>query len=307
MRHLILRVFPALAVLLGVAGSACSPAGGSVQAGTHAILTVVAVQNFWGSIAAQLGGSHVDVTSIVTDPNADPHEYESSAADARLFARAEYVIVNGAGYDTWADQLLSAQPASGRKVFTVAAFLHKKEGDNPHFWYDPSAVFRVVDQITADYTSLQPGAAAYFASQAHAFEQKLAPYRQRLAYIQQHFGDTPVASTESIFQYMARYLHLNLVTPYEFMQAVAEGNDPPASSEVTFTQQIHAKAFKVLVYNVQTVTPLTTSIKESAAAQDIPLVAVSETVQPPIATFEEWMDAELDALTNALNAAALGH
>jgi zinc/manganese transport system substrate-binding protein len=106
---------------------------------------------------------------------------------------------------------------------------------------------------------------------------------------------------------MAEYLHLDLVTPYDFMKAVAEGNDPPMNSEATFYKQIQQKAFKVLVYNVQTVTPLTTNIKESAARQNIGVIGVSETIQPPIDTFQEWMDGELSALANALNADALGH
>ncbi|HEY6469902.1 MAG TPA: zinc ABC transporter substrate-binding protein [Candidatus Dormibacteraeota bacterium] len=284
---------------------ACAAHGTDV-ASSGGRLVVVAAENTWGSIASQLGGSDVDVTSIVSDPNADPHEYESSPADARLMASARYVIVNGAGYDSWADQLLAAQPESGRKVLDVADLVGKKAGDNPHFWYDPAYVYQVIARITADLTDLQPGDAAYFASRSAAFEQLLAPYKERLAYIQQHFAGTPVAATESIFQYLATYAHLDLVTPYAFMEAVAEGNDPPASTLVTFTSQIHGRAFRVLVFNVQTVTPLTTQLKEETAAEDIPVVGVSETIQPPIATFEEWMDGQLDSLINALNAPALG-
>ncbi len=289
--------------LAGTLGGCSSSAVASTGTGE---LNVVAGENFWGSIATQLGGEKVHVTSIVSDPNADPHEYESSPADARLLASANYVILNGAGYDDWGDKLLSAQPEKGRKVLTVATLLGKKDGDNPHFWYNPTYVFAVMNQITADYRALDPGAASYFAAQYAAAQQAFAPYRQRLAYIQQHFANTPVAATESIFQYMAQYLHLDLVTPYPFMEAVAEGNDPPASSEATFVNQIQAKAFQVLVYNVQTVTPLTTTIKEQTAQQNIPVIGVSETIQPPIATFQEWMDGELDSLINALNAHALG-
>jgi zinc/manganese transport system substrate-binding protein len=283
--------------------ASCATAGHASSSGP---LVVVAAENTWGSLAAQLGGSQVTVTSIVSDPNADPHEYESSPADARLMASANYVIVNGAGYDSWADQLLAAQPEPARKVLDVANLVGKSTGANPHFWYDPADVYRVVAQITADYKALRPAEAAYFTSKATAFQQLLAPMRQRLAYIQDHFAGTPVAATESIFQYLAEYVHLNLITPYAFMEAVAEGNDPPTSSLVTFTRQIQEKAFQVLVFNVQTVTSLTTQLKEQAAAQNIPVVGVSETIQPPIATFEEWMDGQLDSLINGLNAHALG-
>ncbi len=295
-------LFGALAASLLASG--CAPGGGPPAANGR--LVVLAAENTWGSIASQLGGTRVVVTSIVTDPNADPHEYESSPADARLMASANYVIVNGAGYDSWAEHLLSAQPGPARKVLTVADLVGKTAGDNPHFWYDPAFVAKVVARITADYRSLQPASAAYFTAQASAFQQRLAPYEQRLAYVQQHFAGVPIAATESIFQYMAEYVHLDLITPVAFMDAVAEGNDPPAATLVTFTHQIQDGAFRVLVINVQTVTPLTTRLKEQATQHNIPVVGVSETIQPPIATFEEWMDGQLDSLINGLNAEALG-
>ncbi len=300
-RPRLLATLGVLAVVLMASG--CDPVQHTAGTGR---LVVVAAENTWGSLAAQLGGDGVTVTSIVSDPNADPHEYESSPADARLFASANYVIVNGAGYDSWANHLLAAQPESARKVLDVANLVGRSAGDNPHFWYDPAYVDAVIDRITSDYKALDPAKAPYFSAQHDAFEQLLAPYRQRLAYIQQHFAGIPIAATESIFAYMAEYVHLDLVTPPAFMDAVAEGNDPPASTVVTFTGQIRSKAFDVLVYNVQTITPLTTGLKEQAAAQDLPVIGVSETIQPPIATFEEWMDGQLDALINGLNAHALG-
>jgi zinc/manganese transport system substrate-binding protein len=289
----------ALAVLLVPVMASCAVVG-PLQVSASGRLVVVAAENFWGSIATQLGGDRVTVTSIVTDPNADPHEHEASPADARLLASANYVIVNGAGYDTWAGELLAAQPESARKVLTVATLLGKHPGDNPHFWYDPAYVARVVARITADYTALDPNAASYFNAQSAAFAQALMPYRQRLADIKASFAGTPIAATESVFQYMAQYLGLDLITPYVFMEAVAEGNDPPSPGLVTFTQQIQEKAFVVLVFNSQTITPLTTSLEEQTAAAHLRTVAVTETLAPQTATFEAWMDAELDALSSAL-------
>jgi zinc/manganese transport system substrate-binding protein len=261
---------------------------------------VVAGENFWGSLAAQLGGSKVNVTSIVSDPNADPHEYETSPADARAFTAADFVILNGAGYDDWGAKLLSAQPNAERTVLTVAQYLGKKPGDNPHFWYNPGYVFRVIDKITEDYQALRPQEATYFAARHVALESALAPYRSRLRSITAHYSGQPVAATESIFQYLADYLHLDLVSPPAFMKAVAEGVDPPAASVASFDRQIQDKRFGVLVYNTQTVTPLTTMIKEQADSQDIAVIGISETIQPPTESFQRWMEDELDTLTDAL-------
>jgi zinc/manganese transport system substrate-binding protein len=279
------------------------PAGAS---SAHEVIDVVAAENTWGSLAAQLGGNRVDVVSIVSDPNADPHEYESNPADARDFALARYVIINGAGYDDWAQQLIDAQSVPGRKVLDVARLLGKGSAANPHFWYGPGYVARVINQITAAYSALDPADRAYFAQRHAALEVAFGPERAALAYLRTHFAGTPVASTESIFEYLASYVHLHLVTPSAFMEAVAEGNDPSAPSVATFYRQIAAKAFRVLVYNVQTVTPLTTSLKAAAAQADIPVIGVSETIQPPIDNFEQWMTGQLSALANGLNAQALG-
>jgi len=261
---------------------------------------VVAAEGFWGDIAGQLGGTHASVQSVVTDPNADPHEYESSTNDARAVATANLVILNGAGYDDWGQKLLQASPNQARKVFVVADLLGKKSGDNPHFWYDPDYVIKVADEITAEYRSLDPADASYFDQRRAAFTTTLEPYMSRLAEIKQKFAGTPVGATETIFVYLADYLGLRLISPPEFMQAVSEGNDPPAAAVVTFHEQIARKAIKVLVYNVQTATAVTTNLRFEATRQSIPVVGVSETLQPVGASFQDWQDSQLVALENAL-------
>jgi len=270
------------------------------------VIQVVAAENFWGSLAAQLGGDKVHVISIVSDPNADPHEYESNASTARSFATANYVILNGAGYDSWGNKLLSASPNPSRKVLTVADLLGKKDGDNPHFWYSPTYVNKVIAQIEDDYIAIRPADRSYFQQEYRNLQISLATYQNRILSIKKQFGGTPVAATESIFQYLAEAADLSLVSPIPFIYAVAEGDDPPTSSVVTFQQQLESGQVKVLVYNEQTVTPLTESMKKLAADQSIPVIGITETIQPPDTTFQVWMNAELINLENALNANALG-
>jgi zinc/manganese transport system substrate-binding protein len=297
--RILVGVIPAMLLV-----SACGT-GGSTAGSSATVLQVIAGENFWGDIASQLGGSKAQVQSVVTDPNADPHEYESNTNDARAVATANLVILNGAGYDDWGQKLIDASPNQSRKVLNVADLLSKKSGDNPHFWYNPDYVIQVANRITAEYKSLDSGDAAYFDQQRTAFTTSLRPYMQRLAEIKQKFPGVSVGATESIFVYLATYLGLNLISPPEFMQAVAEGNDPPADTVVTFQNQIAQKAIKVLVYNVQTATAATTNLKIEATQQSIPVVGVSETLQPVTATFQEWQDSQLIALENALNSDVL--
>lgn len=269
-------------------------------------IQIVAAENFWGSLASQLGGSKVRVVSIVSDPNADPHEYEVNDNDARDIATANYVILNGAGYDSWGNKLLSASPNPKRKVLDVASLLGKGVGDNPHFWYSPSYVNLIVAKMEQNLIAIDPSAKGYFAEQYKTLSASLATYQQRIADIKQQFAGTKVAATEDIFAYLASAAGLNLVSPPAFIQAVAEGNDPPTNSVVQFQQQLQSGQVKVLVYNEQTVTPLTTSMKVIAAQQDIPVVGITETIQPPNTSFQVWMNSELLNLQNALNAEALG-
>jgi zinc/manganese transport system substrate-binding protein len=292
-------------VVAGIAaGCARSNASGSSSVEPAKTLTIVAGENFWGSLVAQLAGRAGSVTSIVTDPNVAPHDYESSAADARALATADYVVLNGAGYDAWAQRLLSGNQRGGRRVLTISDLLGTRPGGNPHFWYDPDSVKRVLDQVETDLKTLDANDSAYFDVQRAALDGAMAPYWSLLAGIKARFAGTPVASTESIFVGLARYLGLDVISPPEFMKAVAEGDDPPAASVGTFQRQLTSKQLKVLVYNEQTSTAVTTNLRRLATSAGIPVVGITETVEPPDATFQEWFDGELEQLQNALSARA---
>ena len=293
--------FAAVCVLVALAWACGGPAPSNQLSSA---ISVIAGENFWGSIALQLGGARVSVQSVVTDPNADPHEYESSANDARAFAEAGLVILNGAGYDDWGRKLLDANPASGRHVLTVADLLGKKVGDNPHFWYSPDYVVRVADAITAQYKSIDSADAAYYDQRRAEFTVALRPYTDEIAKIKAKYVGTPVGATESIFVYLAAALGLDLTTPVEFMNAVAEGTDPPASAVVEVQDQVSANQIKALVYNVQTTTAVTTTVKALAASHHIPSVGVSETLLPENVTFQDWQLKQLASLEVALSSAS---
>ncbi|MGC9602173.1 MAG: zinc ABC transporter substrate-binding protein [Minisyncoccia bacterium] len=281
-----------------------APNGGAASSG---VVQVVAAENFWGSIVSQIGGAHVQVLSIVSDPNADPHEYESNASNARAVSNAAYVIENGVGYDSWMDKLLSAGGSNpNRKVLNVGQLVGKQEGDNPHLWYNPVYVNQAAAQMEQDLITIDPSDKADFEKNYQTLQSNLAEYQNRIVSIKQQYAGTNVAATEDIFAYLAAAAGLNLISPPAFIEAVAEGNDPPAQSVVEFENQLKAKEPVVLVYNEQTVTPLTENVKALAAQENIPVIGVTETIQPPDATFEEWMNAELIDLQNALNANVLG-
>ena len=307
--YIIIAVLVALIVVGTFVGGYLSYRPAPSKSSTS-VLQIVAAENFWGSLVSQLGGTHVQVLSIVTDPNADPHEYESSTADAIAISNARYVIVNGAGYDSWALSLISANNNPNQKVLNVANLLGKKDGDNPHFWYYPLYVNESVHQMYSDLVSLDPANAAYYTQQYINLNASLGVYNERIDEIRQKFAGTEVASTESIFEYLANATGLDLVSPTAFMEAVAEGNPPSEKSTMQFTNQLQSGNVSVLVYNNQTITQLTNYMKATAVQNNVAIVGITETLQPWNetfkVTFQDWMNAELISLQHALTAKAPG-
>ncbi len=299
------RIALTLLLVLGAAGIAgCDKSDPAGNAGAGGRLRVVAAENFWGSIAAQLGGERTDVSSIIVNPSTDPHSYEPSAQDARTIAGARLAIVNGIGYDNWAPKLLAASPLAGREVLNVGQLLRLKEGDNPHQWYSPASVQRVIAQIVADYDRLDPAGAAYYAQREHAFETvDLARYDQLRSEIRARYAGTPVGYSESIFRPLGEDLHLRLLTPYSFAKAIAEGTDVTAEDKETVDRQARDRQIEVWVFNSQNVTPDVQRVNELAKAAGIPIATVTETLDPARDTFEQWQVAELEGLLSALHEA----
>jgi zinc/manganese transport system substrate-binding protein len=289
---------PLTAVAVLVGGCATTPPATS---GSGSTITVVAAENFWSSIAAQLGGAHVDVTSIVTNPDTDPHDYEATPSDARTIASARFVIVNGIGYDPWAGKLVAANPADNRVVLTVGDVVGVQEGGNPHRWYSPTDVHRVIQRITADYQRLDPADSGYFAQRERAFErQGLARYDQLVSDIRSRYAGTPIGASESIVTPLAEGLGLTMLTPASFLGAISEGSDPTAADKATIDKQIKDKLIKIYVYNSQNATPDVQAQVDEARAAGIPVATVTETLDPATATFQDWQTRQLRGIETAL-------
>jgi len=280
--------------------SACSGAStGSTTPSSSTAINVVAAENFYGDIVKQLGGSHVSVTSILSDPNIDPHQYEANVQTAVQVSKAQLVIENGGGYDDWMDKILSGSPNPNRFVLKGFDIAQVKLPENEHVWYSIDNAATIAQAITNDLEKLDPADAATFEHNFQLFKQSLQPIQQKITAIKTKYTGTPVGLTETIYLYQAVPLGLNVLTPFEFQKAMAEGNEPPADTVVTAENQITHHQIKVLIYNVQTVTPSTTKLENDARAQNIPIVPVSETM-PPGKTYQTWMLDQLNVLEQAL-------
>jgi zinc/manganese transport system substrate-binding protein len=284
----------------GLGGCATSP-GRSDGADGSAVIRVVAAENFWGSLAAQLGGSHVRVSSVIDNPDADPHDYEPTAADARAVAGSRLAIINGVGYDAWAGKLVDANPAPGRAVLNVGELVGVESGGNPHLWYSPPTVRRVIDRISAEYTTLAPADAGYFNSRHDmVLNTDLKPYFDLVDEIKAAYRGTPVGASESIVSPLAEATGLDLITPASFLSAVSEGADPTAADKATIDRQIATRQIKVYVYNSQNATPDVHAQVDAAKRAGILVTTVTESLTPTGASFQDWQVGQLTALRSAL-------
>ena len=300
MSLLLRRAYPLLILLLfllsACGGSSTATPGGS---SSPTAISIVAAENFYGDITRQLGGSHVSVTSILSDPNVDPHVYESNVQTAETVSKAQLVIENGLGYDTWMDRLLAASPKPGRIVLAAGNIANHKLTDNAHIWYGFDNVTTIAQAITGALKKLDSNDASTFDSNLATFNQSLMPLEQKISAINSKYAGTPVALTETIYLYQSTPEGLDVLTPFEFEKAIAEGNEPPADTVTITNDQITRKQVKVLIYNVQTITPITTNLQNEARSLNIPIVPVSETM-PPAKTYQTWMMDQLNTLEQAL-------
>src|SRR4051794_10671010 len=294
------RALVVAVAVLSLGASAC--ASSAPENGPSGKVAVAAAEDFWGSIAKQLGGVHAEVRSVISNPNSDPHDYEPTPADARAVASAKIVISNGIGYDSWIDKLLSANPVSGRAVVKVGDLIGLKQGANPHQWYAPSTVEKFIAAVTEQYKKADPADAAYFDQQRISYETTgLSGYKSAMADISAKFAGAPVGTSESVLAPLAAALKLNLVTPESFQHAISEGNDPTAADKATVDQQIAAKAIRVFVVNSQNRTPDVRRLVDAARRRGIPVVSVTETLTPQGSTFQDWQTRQLDELRAALS------
>lgn len=281
-------------------GSTSGSNSGTTAAASK-VVSVVAGENFWANIVSQIGGSHVEVTSIISDPNTDPHEYESDTKDAAAISKANLVLENGIGYDDFLHNLLSASPNSKRDVLSVQKILNITGSNaDPHVWYDAAQVPTVAAAIAAELGRLDPADAATFTANAKAFDSSLQPILDVISKIKSKYGGAKIAYTERVPGYLVQAAGLQLGIPASFPQAVEDGTDPSPADTAAFDNAITAKTVKVLLYNGQVTNPQTARLKQLAGVSGVPVVAVTETLPSTDKDFQAWQLRQAREILTAL-------
>ena len=265
-------------------------------------LTVVAAENFYGDLARQVGGKAVAVTSILSNPDQDPHLFEADPSTARALKSAKVVVRNGVDYDPWMEKLLAADPSPGRAEIVAADLMGRKAGDNPHLWYDPRTMEAVAGAMAERFAAADPAAKAEFKSNAAAFDASLKPLDAKIAAMKAKYAGTPVTASEPVFGLMAELIGLD-VHNKAFQLAVMNNTEPSASDVAAFEDDLKNHRVKVMIYNAQADDQAVKRLVALAKDSKIPIVGVSET-EPAGKTYQAWMLAQLDALDSALSGKA---
>jgi zinc/manganese transport system substrate-binding protein len=261
-------------------------------------LSVVAAENFYGDVAKQIGGNRIEVESILSNPNQDPHLFETTPTIAREIAAAHIVIYNGADYDPWMDKLLKAAPRPERTVLAVAQLVNKKAGDNPHLWYQPSTMPTVARALADAFRRADPAHAADYTARLQGFIASLDPINRKVEEIRAKYANVAVTATEPVFGYMASALGLK-VRNERFQMAVMNDTEPSASEIAAFESDLKERKVKALVYNKQATTKLTQRMLDLARQSNVRVVGITET-QPIGMSYQDWMLTQLEELQKAL-------
>jgi zinc/manganese transport system substrate-binding protein len=297
---------PLTAALLASAcsSSPASPGGGggtSAAAASSTTITAIGAENEYADVIAQVGGKYVRASSIMSNPNTDPHTFEASPAVAREISAADLIVQNGVGYDDWATTIENAAPSTARKVINVQQLLGLPNSTpNPHLWYKPTTMPAVANAIAADLAQIDPAHASYYKANAAAFIASLTAWTKAIATFAAAHPDTPVATTEPVADYMLQAAGADIMTPWTFQADIMNGTDPSPQDTAIEKSLFTQHKVKVFLYNQQVTDALTESFISLAQANGIPVVGVYETMPTPGFDYQSWMLAEVNALSKAV-------
>ena len=264
-------------------------------------LRVVAAESPWGAVAAAVGGDHVVVTSLLSAPGADPHEYQPTASAAAAVATARVVVMNGLGYDPYMSRMLAQGSAGPQRVVEAATVLGVSGSDvNPHLWYNLARVPAVAAAIARNLIAVDPGHAADYRAGLSDFVSSLRPDLASLRAIRSAHPHAPVLVTERVADYLLAEAGLDIVSPESFARAVESGQSPSAAATASIDALVRPSRADALIVNSQVDTPATAAVRDRARSSGVPVVLMTETVQPPALSFVAWQSRQIAALATAL-------
>jgi zinc/manganese transport system substrate-binding protein len=299
-----LRILARASLSIVMGASALATIGSSVASAASTksgVINAVGAENQYANVLSQIGGKYVSVSSILDNPNTDPHTFEASPSVAEEVSSAELIVQNGVGYDTFMNNIENASPNPKRKLIVAQHVLNLPNStSNPHLWYDPTTMPAVARAMAKDLSSLDPSHKAYFEAKLATFDASLTPWLNAIAAFKAKYAGTPVAVTEPVADYLLQAMGAKILTPFVFQADIMNGVDP-SPEDITLENSLLAKhKVKVFCYNQQVIDSLTSTIRQSATSAHVPVVGVYETMPTPGYDYQSWMLAEVKAIESAV-------
>jgi zinc/manganese transport system substrate-binding protein len=290
-------------VVLALTAAGCGSTTASNSADSSTVITAIGAENEYANVLAQIGGRYVRVSSVLDNPNTDPHTFEASPAVAQKVSSASLIVQNGVGYDSWISKMEAASPNPQRKVIVAQSVLGLPDSTpNPHLWYDPKTMPAVAKAMAADLSDLVPAHKAYFQKNLVAFDRSLAPWLSAIAAFKAKYAHTAVATTEPVADYLLTAMGITNLTPFRFQADIMNGVEPSPQDISLVDSFFSQHKAKVFVYNQQVTDALTTSIRQAALRAGVPVAGVYETMPTPGYRYQSWMLAEVQAIQKAVTA-----
>jgi zinc/manganese transport system substrate-binding protein len=291
----------AVAVGLAFAAAGCATAPTAANSNGSSVISAVGAENEYASVLSQVGGRYVHVSAILDNPNTDPHTFEASPQVAQEVNSAGLIVQNGVGYDSWMNKIESASPNPRRKVISAQHVLGLPDSTpNPHLWYDPATMPAVAKVMAADLSALAPAHRAYFQANLRRFDSSLTPLLTAITQFKARHPGVTAATTEPVADYLLAAMGIRILTPFRFQAEIMNGVDPAPEDIALEDSLFSGHKVTFFAYNQQVVDSLTTSIRQTAVQDRVPVVGVYETMPTPGYDYQSWMLAEVDAIQRAV-------
>ena len=288
--RLVTGIAAILATGMLMASSACGTGDGSQSERPSAKeptgpITVVASINQWGSLAEQIGGTDVNVTSILSSTNVDAHDFEPKTSDVAKLQKAQIIVSNGAGYDSWATKSVGRNSTIVSAAETVGAM----EGDNPHLWFSKDARNGMATELTEAFSKALPAKKKAFQSRLKAWQKEEKAIEKSMGDFAANHNNATYGATEAVAYYLMSDMGFQDDTPKGFAQSVASGGEPAPADLQKFQSLIESQGISVLVNNTQESSDATNMLTGTAGRAGVPVFDVSEQMPQAYTTLTDWI------------------
>ena len=258
-------------------------------------ISIVTTTNVYSDIAKNIVGKYGTATAIIDKSSVDPHDFDPTTADAKKLTKANIIVANGLGYDSWMNKL--AKSVNKKPVLVGEDLMGLKNGDNPHIWYNLNMPTKYVDYLVKRLSKLDKKHAAYFKANGKKYLAKVDKIKKLVK--TDKSNKKPVFVSEPVFDYALKEAGYK-IGDKEFEEAIENGTDPSPKMINKMNTDIKEKKIAFFVNNTQASSSTVKSFVKLAKKNGVPVLNVRETI-PNHTTYLTWMKENYQNLANIEN------